>query len=498
MKNYTKIYAGLVLSLALMLACAMCAYAGPGDGSKPGNRWITDYFSGDLAQKASQAGFASLGGGTESADPVLGIVPEASYTAFLYNGDSYQSLSSRSSDYIFAPEGFQKLFMSNVGVGRLYFRTYTDAHGWSPWAFTENKTVGNDDGARVQAIQIRGKGYHTSELCDVCYKVMLNDGTVLDWCKNGQTAGTMGTDRYIVAFAVTLTNKGVVGRPNYAMAAKGYEGVYLDTSGNAHYSTFDGRAYTGWGWYEKKQYYFVNNEPVTGWQYIDGYKYYLDGNGATLTDLEPVMGLPGSYQIKYNKSTRTLYVMAFDPDTASFCIPYKTFMSSCGPDTPIGTYDTYAKYDWKFMHAAEDGSGDIYCQKLTRFYQGFLMHSLLYYHSANPFALDAINYNFIDYAASGGCIRLRACDANWIYNNVPLHTPVTVYQDITQTGPVEKDAIMQAISREQNYDPTDPEALAAINAQGDAAAQAALAAEAQAALDQAAADDAAAGITATE
>ena len=123
--------------------------------------------------------------------------------------------------------------------------------------------------------------------------------------------------------------------------------------------------------------------------------------------------------------------------------------------------------------------------------------SLLYYHQASPFTFDAINYNFIDDAASGGCIRLRACDANWIYHNVPLHTPVIIYQNLHEKGPVEKDCIEQVIPRDQNYDPTDPEALAAIAA-GQTAQTAAEAAEAQAAIDQAAADDASLGITTTE
>ena len=497
-----KLLSAAILSMMFCMVMAIPAFADSGPGTVPGGmpnvtRVKSSPTAVDAGNVNSIGGFGELGSGIETPDPVLGIVPEVSYSLMDCKNQSYGAASSRATEGLFAPEGFSKLHMSNSGVVRLYFRTYSEAHGWSPWAMTENNTLGNDDGSKVQAVQIRMKGYmHT--MSDICYKAVLNDGTVVGWARNGQTLGTMGTDKYIVGLAVKCWDKNKsFGASTTTMAANAYEGAYLDTSGRAHYSTFDGRAYTGWGWIDNTQYYFENNEPAAGWRYIDGYKYLLNEDGSICSDLEPVTGLPGAYQIRYNKATRTLYIMANDPDGGGFIIPYKTFMSSCGPDTPLGTFKTYARYDWKFMHPSEDGSGDIYCQKLTRFKDGFLMHSLLYYHSPNPFTLDAINYNFIDYAASGGCIRLRACDANWIYSNVPLQTPIILYYKPQETGPVEKDAIMQAIPREQNYDPTDPEALAAIAA-GQATQSAADAAAAQAAIEQAAADDAAEGITATE
>ena len=448
-------------------------------------------------EKKVQAAGLDAGGDCQIVDPVLGVTPML-YYQFRSGADTpvVDGVPSTTTQYEFFADGFSKLYCDHAGVGRYYYRVYSDQNGWSSWANSKESTNTNADGAKVCALQIRNKGY-CDTLGDLYYKVVLNDGTVLDWAKNGQITGSMGKGTYIVALAVTMVpkGKGAPGRTAALMQGNVYEGV--NASGT--YSTYDGRSYTGWGWLNDKQYYFIDNAPATGWHVVDGYKYYFDNDGSIVKDLEPVMGLTGDYQIKYNKSTRTLYVMAKDPDSGAYIIPYKTFMSSCGPDTPIGTFSTYAKYDWKYMHGTDDGSGDIYCQKLTRFYQGFLMHSLLYYRTANPFTLDAINYNYIDDAASGGCIRLRACDANWIYNNVPLHTSITIYQNLYEKGPVEKDAINQVIPRDQNYDPTDPEALEIIAAgQAAAAAQAEADAEAQAALEQAAADDASMGITRTE
>lgn len=485
-----------IFSAAMIMACSFFVFAGPasmpGTTSPKGNPGNIN-----IEQVVNRAGLgvpSNIG-----PDSILGLAHQVSYTFFLSNSASLPTVTSAGAEFMFSAEGFPKFYMDHAGVGRLYYRTYSTQNGWSPWCNSKEITPTNDDGSRVQAIQIRQKGY-INTLGDIYYKVVLNDGTVLDWAKNGQITGAMGNDRYIVAVAVTEWAKGgaAPGSTRTLMCAPRYEGCYDAGNGRVMYSTFDGRAYTGWGWLDQNQYYFINGQPAQGWQYVDGYKYFFNADGSVCKDLEPVMGLTGQYQIRYNKSTRTLHVMTLDPDTGTFIVPYKTFMSSCGPDTPIGTFKTYAKYDWKYMHDAEDGSGAIYCQKLTRFNGSFLMHSLLYYKSPSPFAFDAINYNFIDDAASGGCIRLRACDANWIYACVPTGTPVTVYQNVFEKGPVEKDAIEQVIPRTQNYDPTDPEALAAIAAGHGGQVDAQTLAAAQAAVAQAAADDAAAGIKVTE
>ena len=495
-----KTFKTLLLAAAVIVLSATCAFAyGPGENGIgcPGVKSLKNNMSANLESVAASAG---LGAPTNmSNDPVLGFPHQVAYTFYTSANVALPAISSAGAEYMFCAEGFPRFYMDHDGVGRYYYRCYTTTDGWGPWCNSKEITPVSTDEARVQAIQIRQKGY-AAVLGDTYYKAVLNDGTVLDWACNGQTSGTVGTDKYIVAFAIArrAKNSGAPGSTSSVMAGPGDEGPYNDSkSGSVRYATFDGHAYTGWAWLNNKQYYFQDGNLVKGWFYADGFKYFAGDDGAIATDYEPLIGLPGNYNIRYNKSTRTLYVMAFDPDSGQYCIPYKTFMSSCGPDTPIGTFKTKVKYDWKFMHPSEDGAGDIYCQKLTRFPEGFLMHSLLYYHQASPFTFDAINYNFIDDAASGGCIRLRAGDANWIYCNVPLGTPITIYQNVHQKGPVEKDCIEQVIPRDQNYDPTDPEALAAIAA-GQATQTAEEAAEAQAAIEQAAADDASLGITTTE
>ena len=408
-----------------------------------------------LAQKAEAAGM-QIGDGGVVADDILGVTPVAYYEMGAHIAvPLVAGTTTNANQYVFSAQGFSRFKMDHAGVGRYYYRAYSDNHGWSSWANSKEYTDTNADGSKVSALQIRVKGY-TATGYDIYYKAVLSDGTVLDWAKNGQTLGTMGTGSYIVALRVVLWNKNkeFTGATKKLMSCK-YEGPVNDSDGRVVYSTYDNRPYTGFGFVGNTMYYFIDSQPASGWFYANGYKYFANADGTVATDLEPIIGLPGNYQLKYNKATRTMYVMAYDLDTQSFCMPYKVFMSSCGPDTPIGTFKTYAKYDWNFMHMSEKNEA-IYCRYLTRFYGHFLMHSLLYYNSPNTYTLDAVNYNYIDDAASGGCIRLLAKDSYWIFTNVPLGTSITTYESVYDKGPLEKPALDMVIPRDQNYDPTDP------------------------------------------
>ena len=161
----------------------------------------------DIASVVAGAGLEAIGTGNTPPDDILQQVQIVTYQMRDRNGAMMNYAPSNDPGIgLFSADGFYKFYMIHAGVARFYYRTYTDAHGWSPWCTSKEITPYNEDGSRVQAIQIRAKGYvHTFN--DVYYKVVLNDGTVLDWAKNGQTTGTMGTDRYIVAIRVGLWHK---------------------------------------------------------------------------------------------------------------------------------------------------------------------------------------------------------------------------------------------------------------------------------------------------
>lgn len=403
-----------------------------------------------LDEIVASAGLDALGEGNTPPDSILGETPMFHYTLRNAANADIAHTASAFNNYLYSPDGFERMFIDHGGVGRYYLRVYTAGHGWFPWQNSKESTPNPNAGDKIQAIQLRVKGY-TGIRDDIYYKVVLNDGTVLDWAKNGQTTGTIGTDKYIVAIKVALWYKENTfpEKTDTLMLAGQYEGPYNDENGTVHYTRVDGNPYTGWAYYNGKQYYFHEGNVVQGWQYISGYKYYFNEDGSVVKDLEPVMGLTGDYQIKFNKATKTFYVMAKD-GANGYIIPYKTYMATCGPATPLGTYRVYAKYRWKLMHDT------IYCQFLNRFYQGFIIHSLIYYDAPNSYRFSAPTYNYMDDAVSDGCIRLKAGEAAWIYYNTPGGIPVIIYSDQWNKGPVEKDSIDNPIPNSQNFDPTDP------------------------------------------
>ena len=379
-------------------------------------------------------------------DPVLNLVPLATYYIYNSAGDRIDyGYTQDNQSFTFSPEGFKRILMEHQNVGRWYYRTYTTEGAWGPWAASGETTP---DRGTVTAIMVRVKGY-THKFGEVYYRAVLNDGTVTDWAKSGEACGSIGSGKYIVGLKITLWNNNTAfsRRRGRALDNAYEEGIYFEEN-EAKYRLASGEAYTGFAFdSDSNQYYFENGVAQKGWKRVDGYKLYFNEQGILQKDLEPIMGRPGSYVIRINKATRTLYVMAKD-ESGNFTIPYKTLMCSTGTETPLGSFKIYEKYRWHFMHK------DCYTQFLSRFYKGFIIHSLLY-ERADARSFDAINYNFMDQAISGGCIRLKAIDSAWVYENCKNGTPVIIYSDAWDKGPVEKDAIMQAIPREQNYDPTD-------------------------------------------
>ena len=341
------------------------------------------------------------------------------------------------------------------GVGSVYYRVYTKATGWTDWALNDTQTP-STNGARVEAYQMRLQGY-TGNLYDIWYTAKLNDGTELGWTNNGKTSGTIGTDKYITAIQVKFWKKGVRFplNTNNALEAAQYEGMMQDGTGALRYQTADGTPYTGWAYVNNDKYYVKDNVPLTGWQYLDGYKFYFDESGKLVTDLEPIMGNPHDFQIKVNRARNSFTVYTKDGENG-YIIPYKVFLCTVnGTETPLGTYKFYAKYRWKYMH--DDPTGrPIYCQFLNRFKNGYIVHSLIYKDKADSYYFDADSYNNLGAQSSDGCVRLRADQAQWVYENCPNGTSITIYEDTWNIGPLDRPAVEQAIPLSQKYDPTDP------------------------------------------
>lgn len=185
-----------------------------------------------------------------------------------------------------------------------------------------------------------------------------------------------------------------------------------------------------------------------GWRYVNGYKLYYDKNGKLVKDVSSIIGKQSSYVIKVNKKKNCVTVYAKDGKNG-YIIPVKAFVCSAGNATPITTARTPAKYRWHALN------GNCYGQWCTRIKQGFLFHSVMYGKTKNT-TLSVSNYNKLGKTASHGCIRLKAGDAKWIYDNCKLKTKVVIYNS-SNAGPLGKPSAVK-LPKWHKWDPTDPTA----------------------------------------
>ena len=158
------------------------------------------------------------------------------------------------------------------------------------------------------------------------------------------------------------------------------------------------------------------------------------------------------YVIKVNRVHNTITVYEKD-EKGEYSRPIKAMLCSVGTKstpTPLGTYQTMAKYRWKAL------MGNVWGQYSTRIVRGILFHSVYYYNYADPSTLATKEFNKLGQAASHGCIRITVEDAKWIYDNCPIGTTVIIYDDKNSPGPLGKPEGIKLPSNVR-WDPTDPD-----------------------------------------
>lgn len=195
---------------------------------------------------------------------------------------------------------------------------------------------------------------------------------------------------------------------------------------------------------------------IAGWRYINGLKLYYNSKGKLVKDVSGIIGKQASYVIKINKQRNVVTVYAKDGNKG-YIIPVKSFVCSTGVPTPVGTFYTPAKYRWHTL------MGPCYGQWCTRIHKSFLFHSVFYSTRSNS-TLSTTAYNKLGTTCSHGCVRLRAGDAKWIYDNCKLRTKVIIYNS-AYTGPFGKPSAAKLASWHR-WDPTDPTAKYKCKAHG--------------------------------
>lgn len=164
-------------------------------------------------------------------------------------------------------------------------------------------------------------------------------------------------------------------------------------------------------------------------------------------------GIEGyDYLIAINRAADCVTVYTKD-ENGNYRKPYFAMICSTGEDTPLGEYRTIEQYRWRYLF------GDVYGQYAVRIVEHILFHSVPYL-SQNPSDLEYEEFNKLGTPASLGCIRLQVADVKWIYDNCPIGTPVVLYDDAENPGPLGKPTFTPIDVNDETlrgWDPTDPD-----------------------------------------
>lgn len=159
---------------------------------------------------------------------------------------------------------------------------------------------------------------------------------------------------------------------------------------------------------------------------------------------------PDVYHIMVNRVQNTVTIYERD-EGGAYTVPVRAMVCSTGEKTPLGTYQTSRKYEWRPLF------GGVYGQYATRITGNILFHSVPYTADRKD-TLEYEEYNKLGTPASMGCVRLSVEDAKWIYDYCASGTRVTIY-DGEDPGPLGKPEplTIDVDNPNRGWDPTDPD-----------------------------------------
>ncbi len=448
MRNHTKKAAALVLALTLAAAGATTAFAdvvvagqtrqnesssgGPGMSGGPGASSVT----GPVDSQDGQPSQPSQDSQTVTHYPSVDNSPASN------NVDGAVTVSA---EYGVNGE-ILRLSMALNGIdGTITYGVHVNHGAFLPWAADGLVAGGTEESTYVDAIQVALTG-EAAKHYNVYYRGTSAYAGNHGWACNEELMGTIGRGDYLKAVEVVIVPKEAGAPGSYVgrFYSNHSESIHIE-DGNTTYAN----GYTGWVDHDRARYYFVDGRALTGWQYIDGLKFYFNNSGQMIMDVEHLIGAQSSYVLKVNKALNCMTVYAKDGENG-YIIPVKAMLTSVGDDTPIGTFYTPEKYRWRLM------VNDTYTQYATRLTagKGFLFHSITY-ETTDPKTLITGGYNRLGVTRSLGCIRLTCANAKWVYDNCKLGTKVEIYEDTATPGPFFKPYHLW-IPETQTWDPSDP------------------------------------------
>lgn len=154
------------------------------------------------------------------------------------------------------------------------------------------------------------------------------------------------------------------------------------------------------------------------------------------------------YSIKVNRQMNCVTVYTYDSD-GKYTIPVRAMICSCGLNkgTILGEFKIYFQKEWNGL------LNNVYGHYVSGISGNYLFHSVPYY-STNENKLETEEYNKLGNDGSLGCVRLAVADSKWVYENCPVGTPVTIYDD-SNPGPLGKPESIHITDLQNGWDPTD-------------------------------------------
>ncbi|MDO5425664.1 MAG: L,D-transpeptidase family protein [Eubacteriales bacterium] len=365
----------------------------------------------------------------------------------------------------------------------------------------DNRYYANSKGVlKTGAFRANGKLYYADSDGKLMTGWVQRSDKANKWYYYSKSTGAMVTSKFIKdgSYYYYLGKDGALKTGWYQVNGKWYYGKtsspnlgarvksWQTINGKKYYFNTKGVMQTGWLNTKSSGTYYLHSSGyvMTGWQQIDGYWYYFDtssgqmktgwltDNGKTYylrpsaTSVGPVGSMvtgkvsingktytfnssgalnsvvaTGAWSVTVN--TKKNIVTIYRGDTA-----IKAMYCSTGANdaTPLGTFKILDKLA---THELDGPSWGFYCSHIT---SDVLFHSIPYTAPNNHYAIQPGAFNLLGQQASHGCIRLAFIDAKWLYNNVPIGTPVTVSQTCaTPLTPTYYGTFSGS------YDPTDDE-----------------------------------------
>lgn len=181
----------------------------------------------------------------------------------------------------------------------------------------------------------------------------------------------------------------------------------------------------------------------------DGFSTCILANTDILSEnIRTFTGKQNLYSIKVNRQMNCVTVYTYD-SKGKYTIPVKAMVCSCGLNkgTILGDFKIYFQKEWNAL------LNDVYGHYVSGISGNYLFHSVPYY-STDENKLETEEYNKLGSDGSLGCVRLAVADSKWIYENCPVGTPVTIYDD-SNPGPLGKPESMHIADLNNGWDPTD-------------------------------------------